>query len=158
MSIFLYRFSVEVDLLSKWIFVYSETNQHVKSKRFHYGSCALAKCDCKTMIFLHDRPWISPWIKSISNELDITCHVFASQLSGHCDVIANRLWRYQQNVKGARHGTGIMCEDPRFIVIYRFAMSCKKWNNVCTLVTNCFCTHPSIILVFISLVAAQLRR
>ena len=30
--------------------------------------------------FLHDRPWISPWIKSISNELDIICHVFASQL------------------------------------------------------------------------------
>ena len=37
-------------------------------------------CHClrKTMVtemqyrvFLHDRPWISPWIKSISNELDI---------------------------------------------------------------------------------------
>ena len=41
--------------------------------------------------FLHDRSWISPWIKSISNELDITCHLFVSQLSGHCDVIANLL-------------------------------------------------------------------
>ena len=56
------------------------------------------------IVFLHDRLWISPWIKSISNELDITCHVFASQLSGHCDVIANRLWHHQQNVKRARHG------------------------------------------------------
>ena len=28
--------------------------------------------------FLHDRSWISPWIKSISNELDNICHVFAS--------------------------------------------------------------------------------
>ena len=52
-------------------------------------------------VFLHDRPWISSWIKSISNELDISCHVFASQLSGHYDVIANRLWRHQQNVKRA---------------------------------------------------------
>ena len=49
--------------------------------------------------FLHDWPWISPWIKSISNELDITCHVFASQLSGHCDIIANRLWRHRQNIR-----------------------------------------------------------
>ena len=24
---------------------------------------------------LHDRPWISPWIKSISSELDVTFHV-----------------------------------------------------------------------------------
>ena len=38
-------------------------------------------------IFLHDRPWISMWMKLISNELDITFHVVASQLSGHCDAI-----------------------------------------------------------------------
>ena len=31
--------------------------------------------------FLDDRPWISPWIKSISNELDLTIHVIVSQLS-----------------------------------------------------------------------------
>ena len=68
----------------------------------------MTEATMKNMGFLHDRPWISPWIKSISNELYITCHVFASQLSGHCDVIANRLWRHQQNVKRARHGTGIM--------------------------------------------------
>ena len=47
-------------------------------------------------VFLHDRPWISQRIKSISNELDITIHVIASQLFGHCDVISNRLWRHQQ--------------------------------------------------------------
>ena len=56
--------------------------------------------------FLHDRSWIAPWIKSISNELDITCHVFASQLSGHCDVIADRLWRHQQNVMRASEPRG----------------------------------------------------
>ena len=36
--------------------------------------------------FLHDRPWMSPWTKSISNELDITIHVVAPQLSGHWDI------------------------------------------------------------------------
>ena len=52
------------------------------------------------------RPWISPWIKLISNELDITCPVLASQLSGHCGVIANRLWRHQQLVERARETRG----------------------------------------------------
>ena len=47
--------------------------------------------------FLHDRSWISPWMKSISNELDITSHVIASQLSRYGDVISNRLWHHQQN-------------------------------------------------------------
>ena len=47
--------------------------------------------------FLHDRPWILPWIKSISNELGIAIHMIASQLSGHCHVIGNQLWRHQQN-------------------------------------------------------------
>ena len=60
----------------------------------------------RDMYFLHDRPSISPWIKSICNELDITCHVFASQFSGHCDVIANRLWRHRQNVKLASETRG----------------------------------------------------
>ena len=31
-------------------------------------------------------------------------------------------------------------------------MSCKKWNNVCTLTTNCLCAHSNIIFVFLSLV------
>ena len=113
--------------------------------------------------FLHDRPWISPWIKSISKELDITCHVFTSQLSCHCYVIANRLWRHQQNVGRASEW---YANDMRewyakilvFSLIYGFVMSCKKWNNICTLVTNCLCAHSSVILVLISLVAAQLGK
>ena len=96
--------------------------------------------------------------KSISNELDITCHVFASQLSGHCDVIANRLWRHQQNVKRVSETWGWCVKILIFSVIYGFVMSCKKYNNVCTLVTNCLCAHSNVILVFISLVAAQLGK
>ena len=40
------------------------------------------------------------------NQINITCHVFASQLSGHCDAIANQLWRHQQNVKRATETRG----------------------------------------------------
>ena len=57
-------------------------------------------------LFLHDWTWISLWIKSISNELEITCHVLSSQLSGHCDIIANQLWRHQQSVKRASETRG----------------------------------------------------
>ena len=73
--------------------------------------------------FLHDRPWILPWIKSIFNELDITIHVIASQLSGHCDVVSNRLGRHQQNENRASE-TRWRCV--KLIVIYPFVMSCKK--------------------------------
>ena len=59
-----------------------------------------------TCAFLHDRPWIPPWIKSISNELDISIHLIASQFSGHCDVINNRLWRHQQNENRASETPG----------------------------------------------------
>ena len=79
--------------------------------------------------FLHDRPWISPWIKSISNELDITCHAFASQLSGRCDVIVNRLWRHQQNVKRPSETRGWYARILVFNVIYSFVNSGNKHQN-----------------------------
>ena len=44
------------------------------------------RCYMKYRVFLHDRPWVSPWIKSISNEFDIAIHVIASKLSIDCDV------------------------------------------------------------------------
>ena len=108
--------------------------------------------------FLHDRPLISPWIKSISNELDITIPVMASQLPGPCGVISNRLWRHQQNVDRKSETRGRCVRTVVFIVICGFVMSCKKWNNVCTLMTNCLCTHFSDILTFISFVAEQLGK
>ena len=70
--------------------------------RFHWHLSARVQLTS----FLHDRPWISPWIKSISNELEITIQVIASQLSGHCDVISNRLLRHQQNEKQASETWG----------------------------------------------------
>ena len=72
--------------------------------------------------FLHDRLWISSWIKSIYNELDITCHVFASQFSGHYDVITNRLWRHQQNVKRASVIYGSLCHvrnEIMYVLVWR---------------------------------------
>ena len=101
------------------------------------------------LCFLHDRPRILPWMKSKSNELDIIIHVIASQLSCHCDVISNWLWRHQQNEKPGQWNTKTMCKDKIvvFIAIYGFVISCKKWNSVCTLVTNCFCANSSVILL-----------
>ena len=76
--------------------------------------------------FLHDRLWTLPWIKSIYNELDITIHVTASQFSGHCDVINDRLWRHQQNENQASETQGQCVKIVIFIVIYGFILSCKK--------------------------------
>ena len=52
-------------------------------------------------------PWISPWIKSISYELDITVHMIASQL-----------WHHQQSIvmssaewKSSEWDMGTMCKD-----------------------------------------------
>ena len=79
-------------------------------------------------IFLHDRPWILPWIKSISNELNITCHVFASQLSDHCDIIANRLRCHQQNVRRASETRGWCVQ---FLVLASFMYSlCRVRNEI----------------------------
>ena len=48
--------------------------------------------------YIHDRPWISPWIKLIFNDLDVTFHMFESKYSGNCDIISNWLWCHLQNV------------------------------------------------------------
>ena len=71
---------------------------------------------CHYLIFLHDRPWLSLWIKSICTELDAITHVIASQLSGYNDVTSNRLWRYQQNVNRASEARG---RCPKIVVSYR---------------------------------------
>ena len=71
---------------------------------------------------------IIAWIKSISNELDITCDVFVSQLSGHRDVIANRLWRHQQNVKRASETRGLCV---KILVLASFMDSlCRVRNKI----------------------------
>ena len=77
--------------------------------------------------------------------------MIASQLSRYCDIISNRLWRHQLNENRARKTRGRCVNIVVFIVFCGFTMSCKKWNNVYTLVTNCFCVHSSDILVLISL-------
>ena len=57
-------------------------------------------------ISLHGRSWISPWIKSMSSELDITIHVIMSQLSDHCGVISNRFWSHQRDETRASETRG----------------------------------------------------
>ena len=70
-----------------------------------------------------------PWIKWISNELDIPFHVLVSQLSGHCNA-RNILWRHQHNVNRASDTRGWFVKIVILTVTYGFVMSCKKWNNV----------------------------
>ena len=97
-----------------------------------------------TSHFIHNRLWISPWIKSISNELDITIQVIASRFRGHCDVISNRLRHHQQNVNRASEARGRCVMIGAFVVIFGFDM-CKKWNDPRNLVMNCLCAHSGVI-------------
>ena len=100
-------------------------------------------------IFLHDRPWISPWIKSISKELEITCHVFASQLSGHCDVIASRLWRHQQNVQRSSETRMILILASFIDSLCRVRneiMYLLSWRTISALTRVLFCClFPSLL-------------
>ena len=57
-----------------------------------------------------------------------------------CDVIS------RTKTEWVTHGDDVKRSSFLF-VIFGFVMSCKKWNNVCTLVTNCFCAHSSVIVV-----------
>ena len=79
------------------------------------------------MGFLHDRPLISPRINSISNELYITIHVIAPQLSDHCDVISNRLWRHQQTENRASE-TRRRCE--KIVVLSSFIDLLRRAINM----------------------------
>ena len=86
------------------------------------------------------------------------CHVFASQLSGHCDVIADWLWRHQQNIKRASETRGLCV---KILVLASFMDSlCRVrneimyvllWRTVYALTQVLFwCLFPSsVILVFI---------
>ena len=64
--------------------------------------------------------------KPISNELYIIIHVIASPLSGHCDVISNRLWRRQQNENQANGTRECYVNIVVFIVI---SVSVMSWNK-----------------------------
>ena len=98
-------------------------------------------------VFLHDRPWISQWIKSIFNELNTTIHVIASQLSGHCDVSGQQLIvTSSAERKHSEWQMGTVCKDRRFYRHLWIVMSCEKWNNVYTLF---FCAHSSVNFGFI---------
>ena len=103
--------------------------------------------------FLHDLTWISPWIKSISNESDITNHVIASQLSGYCDVIRNRLWRHQQNENRASVTWGRCVKTvvlssfmPSLCHVRNKIMYVISWRTVSALTRVLFwCLFPSLL-------------
>ena len=104
---------------------------------------------------LHERPWISPWIKSMSDKLDITIRVIASQLSGHSDVISNRFGRDQQNKNWASETWGRHTKNHRFFPSFMDSlchirnerMYVLEWRTVPTLTWDLFwCLFSSLLL------------
>ena len=128
---------------SRYIDTLARQYQNIETEIRHDGCTE----SCQNDNFL-----CSQWMKSTSNELDITIHVIASQLYGHCDIISNRLWCHQQNENWASETQGRCVKIVVSIVSYGFVMSCKKWNNVYTRVTVSaltwvllWCLFPSLL-------------
>ena len=108
--------------------------------------------------FSHHRSWISPWIKSIINELDNTFHVLASQFSGHCDVISHRLCRHHQNVNRA---SGVISnrlwrQMSSFLSVFTDLL-CRVRNKIMYVFSwrTVYVLTRMLFLMFISLVAVQ---
>ena len=94
--------------------------------------------------FTHDRLRISPWIKSMPKELDITFHVLA-QLSGHCDVIINWLWRHQKNENWASETRRWFVKISLFCVRNKI-MYVVSLRTICTPTRVLFwCLFPSLL-------------
>ena len=96
-------------------------------------------------VFLHKRLWILPWIKSISNELDIIILVIASQLSDQCDTISNRLWRHQQNENRASETRR---RYAKIVVLSSFMDSlCSVRNEIMYVLSwRTFSVHTQVLL------------
>ena len=87
--------TVEVHFPQYWIFVMDYWQLYTAILLMH------------NLAFLHDRPWISPWIKSISNEISFStwsrhnCLVIVTSSALDCDVIS-RTW-----IEQVSHGDGV---------------------------------------------------
>ena len=104
-------------------------------------------------MFLYDWPWISLWIISISDELDITIHLITSKLPGHSDVISNRLWRQQQNGNRASETWG-RCVKIVVLPSFMDSLCCVRntimhvlpWRTISALTQVLFwCLFPSLL-------------
>ena len=73
----------------------------------------------------------------------------------YCNDLCNWLW-HQHYVNRASDTQSWCVRIVFLIIIYGFSILCKKLSNICIVMTNTLCTHLSVILVFISLVASQL--
>ena len=115
---------------------------HILPVRARYGVCFVDPASGRNSVpalviiyvFLHDQPWISPWI---------------SQLSCHCDVSSNRLWRHQRN-KDRASETGTMCKDRRFMYslchVRNRMIYVLSWRTVSALTRVLFCyLFPSLL-------------
>ena len=107
------------------------------------------------LTFLHDWPWISPRIKSISNQLDIIIHVIASIVMSSAEEKLSK-WAMRTMCKDHhfyRHLWIFLCHVRNKImyVLSWWALSPLTWVLF-------WCLFPSLLPEFISLVASQLRK
>ena len=108
--------------------------------------------------FLHDRPWISPWIKSISNELSFTwmrhnCLVIVTSSTSDCDIISRRYGFEVWRSSFLSSFLSSLCHVRNKI------MYVLSWRTISALTRVLFwCLFPSLrSLVFISLVAREIN-
>ena len=107
--------------------------------------------------FLRHIPWVSLWIKLISNELDITIQGIGSQVCSHCDVISNQLWYHPQNVIRVSETKGSMSEDHNLLSSFIDSL-CHVWNKIMYVLSwrTVYAVTWVLFFVFISFIAEQL--
>ena len=105
------------------VFYFDVARCYVAVVKLAKDYCRMMSCHRK-LDFLHDRSWILPLVKSISNEY---------HLSRVRITMVWWLWCHRQSIvtspaecKVSEWDMGMMCEDPCFSVIFGFVMSCKK--------------------------------
>ena len=129
-----------VSILHSWYKLFVRSSSWFQNIRFKYVLFLILQRLC----FWHDRKCVSLLLKLIYTELDIafcTCITIVGSHVTSSAIVSDVISRTQ--TEQVRHGS--MCEDRRFSVIYGFIMSCKKQNNLCSLVTNSSCAHLSVI-------------
>ena len=97
---------------------------------------------------LHNQSWISPWIKLISNELDITAHIHASQLLCpimHFAITFDVLIRMYTEQMRTR--PNVWSASPWLSFI----------GSLCYVSNKIMYVLSTVILVFISWAASQIR-
>ena len=110
-------------------------------------------CDVMVMndMFLYDQPRIRPWIRLISNKLDMTFRMHASLCIKHFLHHQQLIVTSLLECKPSDQDTGSICKNPGFYHHLCICYILQEIDNICSLVMNCSCPYLSVIWVFIAL-------